>query len=104
MDRALINPIDRYEKPVTRIGQQAVGPGTKPTFGWACVLEAELGHFVKCVYKLSLLWFGDYTKLLYASNSVSLYTEKMYSSIVSHKANLRNNTIQKNPSCAKQQR
>ena len=55
MDRALINPIDRYEKPVTRIGQQAVGPGTKPTFGWACVLEAELGHFVKCVYKLSLL-------------------------------------------------
>ena len=46
MDRALINPIDRYEKPVTRIGQQAVGPGTKPTLGWAYVLEAERGHFV----------------------------------------------------------
>ena len=69
MDRALINPIDRYEKPVTRIGQQAVGPGTKPTLGWACVPEAERGHFVKFVYEL--VCFGLVTvRFLYASNSV----------------------------------
>ena len=51
------NPIDRYEKPVTRIGQQAVSPGTKPTLGWAYVLEAERGHFVKVLQlKIALVW------------------------------------------------
>ena len=35
----------RYEKPVTRIGQPAVVPGTSPPLGVGWVPEAKRGHF-----------------------------------------------------------